>query len=346
MEREGGVQGGFGPIQDLKSWRKAALEQIGDRTVVCSISGGKDSTAMALLLKEVEIPFVSVHLDTGWEHALTDAYVREYLPGVVGPIEILRRDRGGMVSLVKEQAGFPGGNQRFCTRELKIRPMQRYLNAMESEPINTVGIRGGESFKRSLMPEWEESETFRCLVWRPIKPWSEEDVFAMHHRHGVKLNPLYGMGAGRVGCWPCVYARKAEIRMLADLDPERVALLRKLEEAVQTARDDRNVRRGKAEGGVQPTWFAHKLADWPIDEVIAWSRSELSATQWRSQEEGDLKQRLAAAEPELFDAPPHEQGCMRWGLCETSATDASPTEEAEADASALDDLQRPRDLLD
>ena len=326
----------FGPISDLKSWRKQALTQIGDRQVVCSISGGKDSTAMALLLREVEIPYISVHLDTEWEHPLTDRYVRDYLPGVLGPIEILRREQGGMVALVKSQAGFPGGNQRFCTRELKIRPMQRYFNDMDVEPINTVGIRGGESHKRSLMPEWEESDTFRCLVWRPIKPWSEQDVFDMHRRHGVELNPLYGMGASRVGCWPCVYARKTEIRMLADLDPERVALLRKLEGAVQKARSDRNVRRGRENSGVQPTWFAHKMADWPIDEVIAWARSELSESAWRRQPEGELKQRLAASEEELFDAPEHERGCMRWGLCET----ASP------DQTTLDDFQRAWELSD
>ena len=86
-----------GPIADLDAWRAAALEQIDGRTVVCSISGGKDSTAMALLLKEAEIPFVSVHLDTSWEHPLTEEYVRDYLPTVIGPIQVaLSGHQGGV----------------------------------------------------------------------------------------------------------------------------------------------------------------------------------------------------------------------------------------------------------
>jgi 3'-phosphoadenosine 5'-phosphosulfate sulfotransferase (PAPS reductase)/FAD synthetase len=317
----------FGPIPDLDAWRDRALDQIDGRTVVCSISGGKDSTAMALLLREVEIPFIAVHLDTGWEHRLTEQYVFDYLPGVIGPIQIARRPGGGMPDLVRQLAGFPGGNQRFCTRELKILPIRAFLDAMDTEPVNTVGIRSGESVKRAAMPEWEHSEAMGCAIWRPIKPWSEEDVFAMHRRHGVKLNPLYDMGAQLVGCWPCVFARKSEIRMLADTDPERIDLIRRLEEEVQEIRRQRDEARGR-QGNHVPTWFAHKKASWSIDDVVAWSRTTPEDLQYRPLFDGedpasDARNRMARLREELFVAPVREQGCMRWGMCET----VSPEEE-------------------
>ena len=317
----------FGPIADLDAWRDKALEAIDGRTVVCSISGGKDSTAMALFLMEMDIPFISVHLDTGWEHELTENYVFSYLPTVIGPIEIARRPGGGMADLVRQSAGFPGGNQRFCTRELKIRPIKSFLDGMENEPINTVGIRSGESLKRAAMPEWEYSSALKCTVWRPIKPWSEKDVFDMHHRHGVKVNPLYGMGCLRVGCWPCIFARKSEIKMLADTDPGRIDLIRRLESEVQEIRQQRDIERGRV-GNHVPTWFAHKKASWSIDDVVAWARASPEDLRYRPLFNGDdpatdARNRMSRLREELFTAPVREQGCMRWGMCET----VSPEEE-------------------
>ena len=315
----------FGPIEDMEAWREEALSEIDGRTVVCSISGGKDSTTMALLLRELDIPYINIHLDTGWEHPATVRYVHDYLPGVIGPIKVLKRSGGGMVDLVKQQAGFPGGNQRFCTRELKINPMRDFLRALDEEPINTVGIRSGESRRRAVMPVWEYSPTMRCMVWRPIKAFSEADVYAMHARHGVKMNPLYAAGCSRVGCWPCVYSRKSEIKLLAEVDPGRIDMIRELEAHVAKLRQKRYDNRGAKENH-PPTWFAHRLAAWSIDEVVAWAHSDKGTITWRRAFDQtdptlDLKARLAALQPELFTAPSHEQGCMRWGLCETSQVD-------------------------
>ena len=46
----------FGPIEDMEAWRDGALSEIDERTVVCSSSDGKDSTATALLLHELDFP--------------------------------------------------------------------------------------------------------------------------------------------------------------------------------------------------------------------------------------------------------------------------------------------------
>ena len=45
--------------------------------------------------------------------------------------------------------------------------------------------------------------------------WTLKDVVAIHQRHGLNLNPLYGMGFERVGCLPCINSSKNDIRITA-----------------------------------------------------------------------------------------------------------------------------------
>ena len=60
-------------------------------------------------------------------------------------------------------------------------------------------------------------------IYRPLLDWTLDDVWAIHRRHRLKPNPLYRQGASRVGCAPCIYARKGEIKMLAERYPEEIA---------------------------------------------------------------------------------------------------------------------------
>jgi 3'-phosphoadenosine 5'-phosphosulfate sulfotransferase (PAPS reductase)/FAD synthetase len=285
-------------IKNLKAWGREMKSIIGDREIIASVSGGKDSTAMVLVFKEAEIPFKCVHMDTGWEHEETEKYVLDYLPSVVGKIEILRWKGGGMAELVKEHKGFPGGNMRFCTKVLKIDPLRNYFLKYEIEPINAVGIRSSESQARAAMPVWEYNSTLRCETWRPIKFFTEQEVIDIHKRHGVRPNKLYLMGAERVGCWPCVYARKSEIRLISEIDPQRIELVRQLEYEVQLERKNKDIKLG-TKGKYVPTWFIHKKAGWGINKVVEWSKTKLGGKDF-----------------EPFMPPSGEEGCMRWGLCE------------------------------
>ena len=73
-------------IGRFNAWREYAFEELADREVVVSVSGGKDSTAMVLLLKEAGIPYHPVYMDTGWDHPATHTYLFDYLQPIIGEV--------------------------------------------------------------------------------------------------------------------------------------------------------------------------------------------------------------------------------------------------------------------
>jgi len=301
------------PRQDLSPNDIAELRaKLNGRPIVASISGGKDSAAMALFLRELGIEFTAVQMDTGWEHALTMEYIRGPLTNAIGPITEIRGELQ-MVELIRKKGMFPSRKFKFCTQELKIKPMQKYIRALQDsvgEVVNAVGIRRGESESRAASLEWEWSDGFDCDVWRPLVEWSEQDVIDIHARHGLLPNPLYLMGARRVGCWPCISSRKSEIRMVADTDPARIAQIRELEAEATAHASARYAKKGEtfaSLGYVAPAFFQSPNGPLrgqpaPIDQMVEWSRTAHGGKEY--------------AEPAPADA-----GCMRWGLCDTSDTE-------------------------
>ena len=281
----------LGPIENFDEWKRNVKDIIGDRLVVCSISGGKDSTCMALLLKEAEIPYESFFVDTGWEHDTTVEYVHSYLPDHIGPIRVLQREEGGMAELVRDYGYFPGKKYRYCTGMLKIVPAKEYFLSLDIDPVNAVGVRAQESANRAKYPEWEYSSEMQSDIWRPIIRFTEDDVIMMLKRHNVRPNPLYLIGSPRVGCWPCIFASKRTIRLIANEDPDRIDLIEDLEiELTQKARRKDPKARMK-------TWFQIGNQPAPIRDVIDWAFNDSS-------------------DAELLLADDRNMGCMRWGMCE------------------------------
>ena len=127
-------------IEDFPTWRDQVFDELAGREVIVSVSGGKDSTAMALLMKEAEIPHRLVYMDTGWEHPSTHTSLFEYLQPIIGEVTVLRSPKGGMREIVEARLNFPSRIVRFCTGELKLEPIRRYIRALDEEVINALNI--------------------------------------------------------------------------------------------------------------------------------------------------------------------------------------------------------------
>lgn len=191
---------------------------------VVSFSGGKDSTALILWAKENLPEFTTVFCDTGWEHPITYAYIEEINQTLLrGKLVVLKSTKyDGMLGLVQIKKRAPSVKARFCTEALKIRPMIDWLKTIDDEVTVYQGIRAEESASRSRMAGREWSDDYDAWVERPLLLWSAEQCFQTMKAYGVKPNPLYLLGASRVGCFPCVMVNMRELKcyLASDVGPE------------------------------------------------------------------------------------------------------------------------------
>lgn len=133
---------------------------------------------------------------------------------------------------------FPSTKVRFCTNELKRDPLITQVQMPLIEQGLTVwswqGVRADESPARANLPELEDVGG-GLWNYRPILAWTVEDVFRMHDKHGIRPNPLYKQGMGRVGCMPCINSRKDELLEISRRFPEEVERVARWERLVSMA---------------------------------------------------------------------------------------------------------------
>lgn len=202
---------------------------------VCSVSGGKDSTALYCLMVEFfGKNFLPIFSDTGHEHPVTVNYVRNLHVMAGGPeVVIVKSDfteklgrRGKEVSgnpfldMMIWKGRAPSTKAQFCTEWVKLWPQLLYLE--EHHPFDYwvmyTGIRQGESLarlERYPMP-FTFNTYFDCEYVLPLLYETAENVFRFLEQKGVPPNPLYALGYGRVGCFPCIHSNKGELALLPD----------------------------------------------------------------------------------------------------------------------------------
>ena len=92
--------------------------------ILVSFSGGKDSQACLIqAFKQYGGGnLIAVFCDTGWEHPDTYKHVNDVCLQM-GVRLITLKSKYDFVSLAVHKKRFPSTNARFCTSELKMKPM-------------------------------------------------------------------------------------------------------------------------------------------------------------------------------------------------------------------------------
>jgi 3'-phosphoadenosine 5'-phosphosulfate sulfotransferase (PAPS reductase)/FAD synthetase len=189
---------------------------------------------------------------------------------------------------------FPSTKAAFCSEELKRNPIIHQVQNPVLEAGDDVrswqGVRRDESLNRRFLIESELKSTHDngAELWnyRPILDWTAEDAFAMHRKHGVKHNPLYEMGMGRVGCMPCINCRKDELLEISKRFPEVIERIAQWEEAVKEA-SKRQAGTFFAAPSDNPEWSMKQT----IEVKVAWAKTSRGGKQFdflRVQNDGPI----------------------------------------------------------
>lgn len=231
--------------------------------------GPIDRVALHVPIRGEDPPPGYAHLEPLWKTAAggDEGFMHGDAAAFARLIETRLGHYSPLVRLILEWAVVPTGFNRWCTTNTKMKPIVGYLASLNN-PINAIGIRAEESSDRAAVPVAEWSKDHDAYVWRPIHALTKAEVIALHLRHGMSPNPLYlqGSGAGRVGCGPCVFSTRDDLRWLTAAYPERLDLLAEIEAMLTHLRHG-----GDSEGGA-PHWFSvqrgKKAIPIPVAEAV------------------------------------------------------------------------------
>jgi len=249
---------------------------------VLGVSGGKDSAALAIYLRDRVPEMEYFFCDTGSELPETYEYL-ERLEGVLGKrIVRLNADRDFDHWLFVYQGALPSPQMRWCTKNLKIKPLEAWIG--EDEARSYIAIRADEN---------RDGYISHKPNIHPVYPFKEdgigqEEVLQILADAGVGL-PTYYEWRTRSGCYFCFFQRKAEWVGLAERHPEL------FERAV--AYEDKQGFEGTAMQGRQYTWSGGETLRELIDrreEITARHEAAMSRQQ-RSRRNLPLIEVLAEA---------------------------------------------------
>lgn len=193
---------------------------------VISFSGGKDSTAMALLMLEKSVPIHSVvAFDTGWEFPAMHDHWREFEQKTglkivklearksfdywLSEHKVISRTLATKGEVTRVGNGWPSSMRRWCTRE-KVDTIRKYLKTVES-PVSCIGFAADEEHRVYGKKMNSSIHEYRY----PLIEWGidETEALAICKRYGFEWGGLYGHFR-RVSCFCCPLQRLGELRIL------------------------------------------------------------------------------------------------------------------------------------
>ena len=187
---------------------------------IVGLSGGKDSTALALRLAEIEPrDYEYICNETGNELPDMKAHWAN-LEKILGkPIQRVRHARS-LTEEIDKINMLPNVFARWCTIRLKIEPTIDYFESLPAGSTLYVGLRADEMERKGLYGE-DINVRFPMREWN----WSEKDVWDYLDSRGICIPK-------RTDCALCPYQRLGEWRDLyqnyPDLYAEGVALEKKI----------------------------------------------------------------------------------------------------------------------
>jgi 3'-phosphoadenosine 5'-phosphosulfate sulfotransferase (PAPS reductase)/FAD synthetase len=194
------------------------------------MSGGKDSTALALYMRDRVPEMEYVFCDTDKE--LTETY--EYLNQVeafLGKKIIRLNAKAGFDHWLDVFGGYlPSPQMRWCTKLLKLKPFEEFVG--EEPVVSYVGIRADEDRLGYISTKDNIKAVF------PFKEAGIDysGVMKILQDSGIGLPPYLKWGRTHSGCFFCFFQRPIEWVRLLETHPEQFEEAQKYEKLSEDAR--------------------------------------------------------------------------------------------------------------
>ena len=181
---------------------------------ICGISGGKDSSALAVYLRDTVPEMEYFFCDTGAELPETYEYLTRLQVILGKPIARLNASRGFDHWFEVFRGTLPSPQMRWCTKNMKIKPIEEWIG--DDPAVSYVAIRADESNRKGYISTKPNITARFPFVENRI---DRQGVMNILEDAGIGL-PKYYEWRTRSGCYFCFYQRKAEWIGLAERHPE------------------------------------------------------------------------------------------------------------------------------
>lgn len=277
----------------------SSLSDLKDARHVLGISGGKDSAALAIYLKD---QYPDIHKNIEYFFTDTGAELKEIydfldkLEAYLGK-EIIRLSSGKDFDywLTMHNEYLPSAQQRWCTRMMKIKPFEEFVG--DDLVVSYIGIRADENREGYI----SKKDTIKAVFPFIEDGLVRDDVFQiLEDSVGI---PEYYKWRSRSGCYFCFFQRQDEWLGLKRNHPELFEKARQFEQRVRTKYDWKD---GEIPiNGHGYTWSSQGS----IDELVA--RAEK-----REKELGIIVTNKGSSEKwqealkNMMDDDPYDQACL------------------------------------
>ena len=195
---------------------------------ICGISGGKDSSALAIYMRDRVPDMEYFFCDTGAELPETYEYLDKLEASLGKPIARLNATKGFDHWFEVYRGTLPSPSMRWCTKKMKIEPIEDWVGA--DQAVSYVAIRSDESGRKGYVSTKPNINAVFPFVEDGI---DKDGVMAILEKAGLGL-PSYYEWRTRSGCYFCFYQRKAEWVGLADRHPDLFERAVAIENKVRT----------------------------------------------------------------------------------------------------------------
>ncbi|NLK00734.1 MAG: phosphoadenosine phosphosulfate reductase family protein [Clostridia bacterium] len=184
---------------------------------ILALSGGKDSAALAVYLRDryPKLNLEYVFTDSGCELPETYEFLRRIRAVLDIDIKVIKSERDFDWWLKYYKGVLPAPQQRWCTRDLKLKPFEKYIG--NDIAYSYVAIRADERNREGYVPKQG-----RNII--PTHPFVEagialKDVIDILNKCELGTPGYYGWRK-RSGCYFCFYQSDNEWKALRKYHPK------------------------------------------------------------------------------------------------------------------------------